>query len=392
MSVSTSIINVKAQEISDEFKFAGHSSKADIPFDLYLNLIFLQVRVDNSEPLVFILDSGFEESVLNKSTADKLGLKTSADRTEEAPGGEIELSYTDSITFNLTGVDIFENRVAVVPLDQLTQIIGRHFDGIIGHDLFARFVVELDYENKNAILYDPADYSKSNEGICVPVTVENNEAFVFAVLKDENRGNVTAKLKLDTGSVDFTGFNGSFVQAESLFTGSQKKLPALGAAVGGNTENFVTRLNEFSISDIKIENPVVGYSVDTLRGGDAGTLGGEFLSRFTVIFDYPHGEICFRQNGHFGEPYEYDMSGIFPIAEMPDFKTIMVISISDKSPAAEAGMLPGDIIDKIDGHPAGDYSIEVIRRMFVEDGKTYNLEVLRGNETLEIEITLRRLI
>ncbi len=385
-------VDTWAYENVDDFCFTGPDSIATIRFDLYFNLIFLQLQIDNSEPLWFMLDSGFEESVINTTTADKLGLRVSGAHTEKAPGGDVEIAYIDSLTFRFPGVDITNQRAAAIALDGLVPVLGRPIDGILGHDYFARFVVEIDYANQNIIFHDPRNYSISEGWTRVPVTIENNEPFLYATLESEGHSPVKAKLKIDTGGADFLGFNGSFVKAENLFKPDQAKIPAQGAALGGYTKNYATRLKRFSIDNIVIENPVVGFSEDTLRGGDAGTIGGEFLKRFDLVFDYSRGEVHLRKKRHFNEPNEYDMSGIFPVAEPPDFKTIKVLGITENTPASEAGILPEDIITEIDGKAAGDYTIAEIRQLFMQDGKAYRLTIKRGEKVIEVTLILRRLI
>ena len=76
-------------------------------------------------------------------------------------------------------------------------------------------------------------------------------------------------------------------------------LLSLGAAVGGQTDNWVTRLMGFHLGNISFEKPLIGYSVDTLRSGDAGTIGGEFSRRFRAIFDYKRERLLLERNRHY---------------------------------------------------------------------------------------------
>jgi predicted metalloprotease with PDZ domain len=59
-----------------------------------------------------------------------------------------------------------------------------------------------------------------------------------------------------------------------------------------------------------------------------------------------------------------------------------VESVEPNSPASSAGLRPGDVILKIDGLPAIDYSIDSAA------GKTVKLTILRANKETEIPITL----
>jgi membrane-associated protease RseP (regulator of RpoE activity) len=203
---------------------------------------------------------------------------------------------------------------------------------------------------------------------------------------------VKAKLKIDTGSADALGLNRFFVNAENLIGPADKKIPAPGVAVGGYTKNYITRLKSVKVGNITIENPVIGYSEDTTRVGDAGTIGGEFFRRFKVIFDYSHQRIYLEKNAAFSDPYEYDMSGIFPIAVGLDLKVKQIQSVSENSPASDAGLKPDDIITLINDKPASDYSIAEIRQMFKTDGKSFRLQIERNGKPVQVDLKLRRLI
>jgi hypothetical protein len=375
-----------------DYSFTDTTQIARVPFDLYFNLIFLQAHVDSSGPLWFMLDSGFEGSAINSSTAEKLGLKITGEHRENAPGGEIDVAYIDSLTFHLPRVDIANQRVMAIPLDPMAPIVGRQIDGILGYDYFNRFVVKIDYAQTTITLSDPEKFVYSGQGTAIPVELVNNEPFLYAYLESQSHPPVKARLKIDTGSSDLLGLNGSYVKAENLFDDTDKKIPAQGAAVGGYTKNYVTRLKSLRIGDITIENGVVGYSDDTTRGGDAVTIAGELFRRFTMTFDFSRQVVYLEKNAAFSEPYEYDMSGIFPIAEGSDFRNIKIQSVNENSPASEAGLAPGDIVLKIDNKSAGDYSIAQIRRMFEIDGKSYRLVIERDGKPMQVELKLRRMI
>ena len=380
------------QAKASDFSFSDTSNASQIPFDLYLNLIFFQAEINSSGPLWFMLDSGFEGSAINSTTAQELGLDIQGQHQENAPGGEIDVAYVDSLAFHLPGEDITGRRVMAIPLDPLEPILGRPIDGILGHDYFNRFVIEIDYANEVITLSNPEAFNYSGQGITVPITIENNEPFLYAYLESESHPPVKAKLKIDTGSSDALGLNGSFVKAENLIGSIDKKIPAPGVGVGGYTKNYITRLKSMRLGDITIKNPVVGYSEDTTRVGDAGTIGGELFRRFTMTFDYSRQMIYLEKNAAFSELYDYDMSGIFPIATGPDFTIIQIQSVAENSPASETGLKSEDIIKKVDDKPAANYSIADIRKMFKIDGKSIDLGIERDGKPFEMKLKLRRLI
>src|SRR5215213_4735410 len=56
-------------------KAAGQAPVARVPFEMNGNSIYLQARVNGSEPRWFVLDTGAGVTVLNATTAESLGLK-----------------------------------------------------------------------------------------------------------------------------------------------------------------------------------------------------------------------------------------------------------------------------------------------------------------------------
>jgi hypothetical protein len=59
-----------------------------IPFELYKNLIFIQVRVNGSGPYSFLLDTGANASFLNVSLADSLGIENKHQKESNIGTGE----------------------------------------------------------------------------------------------------------------------------------------------------------------------------------------------------------------------------------------------------------------------------------------------------------------
>ena len=383
--------NTKSTDASD-FRLTSGRSAHNIPFELYMNLIFLQVRVNDSKTLWFNLDTGLQTTIFDSKQAEELGLKLEDKTQVKVPGGTLELAFANGVSFGLPGVELSNQRVRTLPLTVFTPVLGRPIHGTIGHDLFSRFVVEVDYATRTINLYEPKDYQYSGKGEIVLVSVEKDEPFLQAKILQPGRAPIEAKLKIDTGSVSELGLNGSFAQAVKLVGPTQKIVPQLGVGLGGFTENYITRIGDLQIGRLLIKNPVGGYSKDLTRGGDAGTIGGEFFRRFKVIFDYSRGRIILEKNKHFNEPYKYDASGLFLAAEGANFETLKVLSATENTPAFEAGLRDGDVITTIDGKRASKFSLERIRQMFTQKGRTFRLTVKRNGNTIKTKIKLRDLI
>jgi len=127
-----------------------------------------------------------------------------------------------------------------------------------------------------------------------------------------------------------------------------------------------------------------------IEGGTAGLIGGRVLRRFTLIVDYSRSRILLEPNRMAREPDEFDMSGM-SLAARSDH-VYGVRTVIDGSPAADAGIRPGDIIDAIDGRSARALALDEIRQLLQHEGGTYTLRVRRGETVTEVRLTTRRMI
>lgn len=84
--------------------------------------------------------------------------------------------------------------------------------------------------------------------------------------------------------------------------------------------------------------------------------------------------------------------GIYMLLDMKN-SVISVIRPIEGSPAEEAGILPGDIIKKVDGiEYTGEEMESVSNKIKGEEGTKVKLEILRGEETIELELTRRKIV
>ncbi|MDQ3819873.1 MAG: PDZ domain-containing protein, partial [Acidobacteriota bacterium] len=271
-------------------------------------------------------------------------------------------------------------------------------DGVIGYKLFSRYVVEIDYAAQVVNLYESKNYQYTGSGESVPLTILSNLPFVMANVGVREGKSIEGGFLIDTGAGRFNLIlNTPFVETNRLLALTQKVIREPGAqGVGGETKLFVGRLNDLQLGHFKLTEPIVHFAQDQ-KGSLAssefnGVIGGEFLRRFKVVFDYAHKRMILEPNARFAERSEYDMSGIRLRTEGEDSKTFKVQRLVENSPATDAGLQEGDIISAIDNKPASEYSLSQINQMFKQDGKEYLLSITRGKEKKQIRIKLRRLI
>lgn len=367
-----------------------------IPFDLSNNLILLQVQVNDSQPLWFILDTGSSASVINARLVKELGLSSQGKVKADSSGGDIEAELIPGVSLKLSGARVEGLTVGSMQLDTFAPVMGRAIGGVIGHDFIRQFVVEIDYAGKTISLYSPDSYRVARAaGTPFPVKFIDNAPLVEASVTAEGRAPVRGRFQVATGSSGALLLNRPFVEKHRLLKNLPKTSPGNTGGAGGLTRTLVGRLKSVEVGRFVIKNPIVSFSQAT-KGEQTktvydGVLGGEVFRRFKLILDYSRSRIILEPNAHLPEAVEEDMSGFEFIAEGEDFSTYVINEIIPNSPAAEAGLLEEDVLSEIDGRPANELGFEKIRQMFRQEGAEYLLGIERGEKALRVKIRLRRL-
>lgn len=377
-------------------RFASGKSALKIPFALSGNLVLLPVRVNDSQPLWFIFDTGADSTVIDAGLVKELRLTPAGKITGSGSGGDAEAVVLKELSFKLPNVEASHRTVAALPLDFLSAPLGRKISGILGNDITKEFVVEIDYAARTINLYEPQSYRYRGAGEIIPIIFEENLPFVRVRLAIEGRAKIAAKLELDTGSTGALLLNTPFVNKQQLLKSIPQTSQIRIGGVGGTAQAFLGRIKNVSLGSFMLEDPVTRFSQST-RGDYAtarydGLLGGEILHRFRVVIDYSRRRMMLEPNTEFPLPYEVDMSGMELVADGEDFSVVLVDDVRAQSPAAEAGIQGGDIITAIDARPARELTLDQIRKMFMQDGREYLLTLKRGEKSVQTRLKLRRSI
>ena len=79
---------------------------------------------------------------------------------------------------------------------------------------------------------------------------------------------------------------------------------------------------------------------------------------------------------------------------MPDFgesvKGVKFADVTDGSPAAQAGLKGGDILTEFDGKPIQNLYDFTYALRAKKPGDQVKVKVLRGGQTLEVNVTLKK--
>lgn len=388
----------KPEEAAPDYKFTSGNSATGIPFELNQNHIYVQVSVNGSRPLWFLLDTGAGYPVINEKRVAELALqKQGALEARGAGEGSSEVSLVANMSYKLPGVELFKQKAGAFPLESIEGYDGRQIDGIIGYDFISRFVMEIDYENNILNLYSQQDYKYTGSGEIIPISLDGNIPKIAARVEVPGGIVVEGRFDVDTGARSSLVLNKPFHEAHNLLAHVPHRLDASwGFGVGGQTKDTLGRISKFRIGRLTVNNLLTSFSFDT-KGAfadldNSGNIGGEVLRRFKVILDYPGKRMILEPNKHYNDPSDFDMSGLALTAEGPDLRTFKVLRVTAGSPAANSKIQAGDYLEKIDDQSAKEFTLEQIREMLKVEGQSHALFLRRGDTSIEATIKLRRLI
>ncbi len=275
-----------------EVHFDSGSSARGIPFELHNNHIYLKVKVNNSESLSFILDTG-ASSIISWKRAESLGLKFRGKESGFGVGeNAVETSFVEGVSLKLPGATLSKQTIAAVSLEDLQKSLGRTVDGILGYGFISRFVVEINYAAKTINLYSPKSYRYKGKGERVPIILDTDSGLIFAraAVKPSNRAPIRGLFQIDSGGNHALILNKPFVERNNLLTAVQKANTVLVGGIVGSSRAVAGTVENLQLGRNRIENVNTLFSLATggMLASDEfdGNIGNDFLRRFKVIFDY----------------------------------------------------------------------------------------------------------
>jgi hypothetical protein len=271
----------------------SHTAQKDgsAEFIYHQRLIFLSVRVNENDRLLFLLDTGASASAIDLKTAERLKLPVTGLDKVEGTAGVIDVKKV-----RIENLTVGKARVKdlSVPAYDLTGVLapqGMSLDGILGYDFLRFFSVHVDF-SRRAIIFSsevtrhPASRTKA---ISVSFELDNGIPRLPALLNDR----VAADFRLDTGA--------SLFETSDIYLnvtqGVWERLTALdldlkperyfkGSGVGGEIKLPVARIKKFSVGTIifpspfVIVQPKIGYFA---RPDAVGFVSNNFLEKFNPV-------------------------------------------------------------------------------------------------------------
>lgn len=383
------------------------TKRLHIPFFDLSDLIIINVTINGSMPLNFLLDTGVKANLLfSKSLGDELDLQYTRKLNLMGADGIaiLSASISPNNSLKISGLNGFSQTLLVLDEEfvSLDKVLGIPIHGVIGHEFFKFNPVKIDYDNKIITFYKPSALKRK------PLTykklkmeLHNGKPYINSKVDQAEGPPLHVKLLVDTGANHGLLLNPE--TSDKIIMPKEVIESELGTSLGGELSGVIGRVPLIRIGKLKFRKVITSYPDETqfsdiiIETGRQGAIGSDIISKTKIIFDYPHERIFYQTGANYRKVFEYDMSGITVRLMPTSEKRLYVHHLRSGSPADVIGMKVGDEIMSVNGLPTEFWQLSSIVEMLrSKEGKKVKMVVQRKKGdvvlTLNKNITLQRQI
>jgi predicted aspartyl protease len=257
-----------------------------VPIELTQSRILVEAAL-NGVRGKFILDTGASGIALTDSFARRAGAKRIGQTEISGIGGSATANMyrLDTVAF---GTNVLHDVAVFTGLDE-RGTSENDVAGLIGFDLLAGAIVELDLDGKTLRIMDPAKVQPdTTKGLMVRVDLADGTPRVAMTVA----GRVPVLATLDSGNPMHVLFSQSLVSRDrvSFFTDPTSLLARFDVqfyGVNGNETVHCGQLQSLELGPI-VYRPVPACASPSMSHNDV-LVGLDFIRAFNVVFDYPDG-------------------------------------------------------------------------------------------------------
>jgi len=279
------------------FYIAVSAQKAPtiLPFSLENNSIYLHCKVNETDSIKFLFDTGADGSVININSKKKVPLQIGGKSENRGSNGTNTVDYSSNNTVQFGDIQKKEIQFTLIPYESA------NFDGVFGTDLMKGKTIEINYHKKEIRFYEENDQSidlAGYEKIKLHM-IDNYPAVESCMIVDGKE--YSGFFGLDSGADDVLTIASPFAKKNTLV----KAMKTIGKATAQGSDGSVYEMPVVLCPAVKFAQKYLYNLTITLSGSTegidstekmAGFFGNQFLKRFNTVIDFKNGFIYFKLN------------------------------------------------------------------------------------------------
>lgn len=373
----------------------ANQQRIEVPFTIAENAIIVEAKV-NGVPVSAMFDSGFSGAFVINSNMN-IGQPDGTMNLRDFVG-QFEAKTVSIKSLEFGNQKIAPGSMSAVQMDSfdLTESYGVHCDGIMGLEVLAGHVLEINFERQRFIFHpkshDITKMTPDNERTFLAQMLPmGNNAIEMMVTTAEGRNMVLA---LDTGNAFYATTHTEVLQRIGVLDNRNSlKYQTTAMVASGPVDSYFFNMKDIKIYGVPVDNSV--WSIIDLPSSDAnhdGTVGFGFLKHFNITIDLERRRVWLENFS--GEVTDTPMADVGITGFFDDRSGRMrVVRVTPGSPAEAAGIRVGDDILGIDGSEARRMTFRQFRaRMEGEVGSKIVLSLSRAGRLQRYELERAYLI
>jgi len=357
------------------FAAQGRVFKASI--SLEGNRVLIAVGMNGQGPFIFMIDTGTYVSIVRPDLAKKLNLPVQGYEASRGIGGKGDRYAIYLARDFIIGGGIRQS--SVVLEDSFRFGYQQDIYGALAAGILTASDTDLDFDAGELRIYpdgrgDRAGYVAVDSEIPRANQPDRGSRKIVATILVNGR---PLRCALDTGSPNTLSLYQAAARRLGLWD-NRPFAPSRPNGIGGAGPIARTvRVDEMTLGDVRLDRPLISLLGNDLDSDLDGIVGLSFIRLFNTSIDSRGRRLWIKPSRQVSPPDRYGPSGLWLDRAG---SRILVASVGNGSPAAKAGIQPGDRV-------VGEWS-DVLRTISSSVGSRVVLKIERGGQSLDVAFTL----
>lgn len=341
------------------------------------NRVLIAVGMNGQGPFIFMIDTGQYVSMIRPDLAKQLKLPVQGYERTGGIGGKRDQFALYLARDFVIGGGIRQS--SVILQDSFRFGYSQEIYGGVAAGIITASDADLDFDAGELRLYpdgrgDRPGYVAVDSEIPRADQPNRGSRKIIATISLDGR---PIRCELDTGSPNTLSLNQSAARRLGLWDGRPFAPNRPNGIAGAGPIARIVRVNEMALGDVRLARPLISLLGNDLGGDLDGIVGLSFIRLFNMSIDSRGRKLWIKPSRQVSPPYRYGPSGLWLDR---DGSRITVASVGNGSPAAGAGIQPGDRV-------AGEWG-DVLRKISQSVGSKVVLSIERSGQSREVAFTL----
>lgn len=279
----------KGRVLSAWITFPKGKDEVTVPTRGALNQLFVQVAINGDDAGWFIVDTGTGYTVVDQTTAKRLGLQSRGTQSVWTPGGHTNITAVGASSLTVGGIVFRDPSVFVCDMTVLRELTGGRLVGLLGGDILSRCPFMMDIQAGELTFYRREKFRPPVRATRSRLHVSLSRPTCSATIAGTHK----VQILLDTGSDLELAVNPLVVRQHPELAARRGRTCSVSASAGGIVEQVAAPLGPFVFLDRSLPDVRFHFGDDWSwnLGKVVGYVGTRVLKRWRLTFDYAGGRI-----------------------------------------------------------------------------------------------------